>query len=116
MTYAMLKNLVLKILDVAISTKPENAMGSDEHWEKATNALKNALDTIKIPFTITEGEGAFYGPKIEFRIKDSMGREWQCGTIQVDFFFPENFELAIYCQQRPTRTAGYDSSSNLWIT
>ena len=69
-------------------------MGSDELWEKATNALKHALEKQKIKYTISAGEGAFYGPKIEFRIKDSMGREWQCGTIQVDFFQPENFDLS----------------------
>ena len=93
MTYAMLNKFGFKDIDVTISTKPENAMGSEEYWEKATNALKGALNTMQKPFTISEGEGAFYGPKIEFRIKDSMGREWQCGTIQIDFFFPQNFEL-----------------------
>ena len=94
-------NLIKKVMakfgfegiNVAISTKPENAMGSDELWEKATNALKNALEKTGIKYKINEGEGAFYGPKIEISIKDSMGRAWQCGTIQVDFFQPENFDL-----------------------
>lgn len=81
-------------IEVGLSTKPENAMGSDELWTKATNALSNALKNAEIPFTINEGDGAFYGPKIEFAIKDSMGRSWQCGTVQLDFFMPENFDLS----------------------
>ena len=93
MTYTMLKKFGFNDIDVTISTKPEQAMGSDELWQKATDALKKALEVVKIPFSISAGEGAFYGPKIEFRIKDSMGREWQCGTIQIDFFQPENFDL-----------------------
>lgn len=91
--YRMLNKFGFKDIDVTISTKPEDAMGDPALWDKATNALKGALDQLKIPFSISEGEGAFYGPKIEFRIKDSMGREWQCGTVQVDFFFPQNFDL-----------------------
>ena len=93
MAYQMLNKFGFKDIDVTISTKPENALGSEEYWDKATNALKGALDSLSIPFSISQGEGAFYGPKIEFRIKDSMGREWQCGTIQIDFFFPQNFDL-----------------------
>ncbi len=80
-------------IHVSLSTKPDNAMGSDTLWEKATDALKQALEKAKVAFTIQEGEGAFYGPKIEFGIEDSMGRTWQCGTIQIDFFLPENFDL-----------------------
>lgn len=80
-------------INIALSTKPKNAMGSDELWAQAIQALKNALDHEKIPFVLQEGEGAFYGPKIEVKIKDSMNREWQCGTIQVDFFQAENFDL-----------------------
>lgn len=91
--YTMLNKFGFKDIDVTISTKPEDAMGDPALWEKATNALKGALSQLNIPFSISEGEGAFYGPKIEFRIKDSMGREWQCGTVQVDFFFPQNFDL-----------------------
>ena len=94
MTYTMLKKFGFEDIDVAISTKPENAMGSDALWQKATDALKHALDTVGIKYTVNEGEGAFYGPKIEFQIKDSMGRSWQCGTIQIDFFQPENFDLS----------------------
>ncbi len=81
-------------IDVGLSTKPANAMGSDELWKKATDALGNALTAAGIPYKINEGDGAFYGPKIEFGIRDSMGREWQCGTVQVDFFQPENFDLS----------------------
>jgi threonyl-tRNA synthetase len=78
---------------IGLSTKPEHAMGTDEQWEYATNALKNALLKAGKQFTVYDGEGAFYGPKIEFGIKDSMGRTWQCGTIQLDFSQPENFSL-----------------------
>jgi len=77
----------------AVSTRPENYIGSVDLWDKATDALKDALTAHKIPFKIQEGEGAFYGPKIEIKIEDAMGREWQCGTVQVDFFMPNNFGL-----------------------
>ncbi len=80
-------------IDIGLSTKPSNAMGSDALWKKAIDALANALTTAGLKFKINEGDGAFYGPKIEFGIKDSMGREWQCGTVQLDFFLPENFNL-----------------------
>lgn len=93
MIYTMLNKFGFADIDVTISTKPENALGSEEYWDNATNALKGALEKMNLKYSISEGEGAFYGPKIEFRIKDSMGREWQCGTIQVDFFFPQNFDL-----------------------
>ncbi len=76
-----------------LSTKPENAMGSDEVWEVATAALKQALDERKMPYKINPGDGAFYGPKIDFHLKDSIGRTWQCGTIQLDMQMPERFDL-----------------------
>jgi len=79
--------------NVELSTKPNNAMGSDEIWEKATASLKDALDAKKIKYKINEGEGAFYGPKIDFHLKDCLGRTWQCGTIQLDFAMPEKFDL-----------------------
>ena len=78
---------------IELSTKPENAMGSDEAWKKATAALENTLKKRKAKFKVNEGDGAFYGPKIDFHIKDSLGRTWQCATIQVDFLMPEKFEL-----------------------
>lgn len=78
---------------VELSTKPEKAMGSDEIWDTATNALIKALDVKDIPYQINEGDGAFYGPKIDFHLQDSLGRSWQCGTIQLDFISPENFDL-----------------------
>jgi len=78
---------------VELSTKPEKAMGSDEIWEKATKALEDALKERGIDFAVNEGDGAFYGPKIDFHIKDSLERSWQCGTIQVDFSMPEKFDL-----------------------
>ncbi len=77
---------------VELSTKPENSIGSDEDWEVATNGLKAALDEMELPYVINEGDGAFYGPKIDFHLEDSIGRTWQCGTIQLDFQLPMRFE------------------------
>jgi len=78
---------------VELSTRPENSMGSDEDWENATEALRNALEASKLPYKINEGDGAFYGPKIDFHLEDCIGRTWQCGTIQLDFQMPEKFNL-----------------------
>ncbi len=78
---------------VELSTRPENSMGSDEDWEAATNGLITALNKIGLPYILNEGDGAFYGPKIDFHLRDSIGRTWQCGTIQLDFQMPINFEL-----------------------
>ncbi len=79
---------------VELSTRPENSIGTDKMWEIATNGLKDALDEIGIPYRINEGDGAFYGPKIDFHLKDSLGRTWQCGTIQLDMNLPERFDLS----------------------
>ncbi|HCC00297.1 MAG TPA: threonine--tRNA ligase [Ruminococcaceae bacterium] len=76
-----------------LSTRPKNSMGSDEQWDKATNALKQALENNGLPYVINEGDGAFYGPKIDFHLEDAIGRTWQCGTIQLDFQMPERFDL-----------------------
>lgn len=78
---------------VELSTKPEKSMGSEEQWEKATDALRNALDAKGMKYKVNEGDGAFYGPKIDFHLEDSIGRTWQCGTIQLDFQMPERFDL-----------------------
>ena len=78
---------------VELSTRPEDSMGSDEAWNMAEGALKKALESINMPYKVNEGDGAFYGPKIDFHIKDCLGREWQCGTIQLDFQMPERFDL-----------------------
>ncbi len=78
---------------VELSTRPEDSMGTDEQWETATRALKNALDKKGKPYVINEGDGAFYGPKIDFHLTDCIGRTWQCGTIQLDFQLPERFDL-----------------------
>lgn len=78
---------------VELSTRPEDSMGSDEDWEAATNGLKSALEQLGLPYSINEGDGAFYGPKIDFHLEDSLGRTWQCGTIQLDFQMPLNFGL-----------------------
>lgn len=77
---------------VELSTRPENSIGSDSDWELATSGLKKALDELKMPYKINEGDGAFYGPKIDFHLEDSIGRTWQCGTIQLDFQLPLRFE------------------------
>ncbi|MFP4403831.1 MAG: threonine--tRNA ligase [Candidatus Woesearchaeota archaeon] len=93
-------NLVDKIYSVfglsyhlELSTRPKKSIGTDEQWEKATTGLKNALDSIKKPYKINEGDGAFYGPKIDIHIKDALKRTWQCGTIQLDMSLPEKFDL-----------------------
>ncbi len=78
---------------VELSTRPEDSMGSDEDWEMATEGLKGALDDLGLAYVINEGDGAFYGPKIDFHLEDSIGRTWQCGTIQLDFQLPQRFEL-----------------------
>ena len=78
---------------VELSTRPENSIGSDEDWEAATNALRAALDELKLPYVVNEGDGAFYGPKIDFHLEDSIKRTWQCGTIQLDFQLPQRFEI-----------------------
>ena len=77
---------------VELSTRPDNSMGSDEDWENATNALRLALDELGLDYVVNEGDGAFYGPKIDFHLQDSIGRTWQCGTIQLDFQLPQRFE------------------------
>ena len=79
--------------EVELSTRPEKAMGSKEVWDKAEKVLKQALNAKKIKYKLNKGEGAFYGPKIDFHLKDCIGRKWQCGTIQVDFSMPEKFNL-----------------------
>ena len=78
---------------VELSTRPEDSMGSDEDWELATNSLQGALDDLGLDYVINEGDGAFYGPKIDFHLIDAIGRTWQCGTIQLDFQLPQRFEL-----------------------
>ena len=78
---------------IELSTRPEDSIGTDEMWEQATNGLQGALDELKVPYTINEGDGAFYGPKIDFHLEDSIGRTWQCGTIQLDMNLPERFDL-----------------------
>ena len=78
---------------VELSTRPENSMGSEELWEISTNALRDAVEVAGVPYVINEGDGAFYGPKLDFHIKDCLGRTWQCGTIQMDMQLPERFDV-----------------------
>lgn len=77
---------------VELSTRPEDSMGSDEEWETATKGLRDALEEMELPYVVNEGDGAFYGPKIDFHLRDSIGRTWQCGTIQLDFQLPQRFD------------------------
>jgi threonyl-tRNA synthetase len=78
---------------VELSTRPEDSVGDDAVWEQATQALRDAMDAINMPYQVNEGDGAFYGPKLDFHLTDSIGRTWQCGTIQLDFVMPERFDL-----------------------
>ncbi|OIO38159.1 MAG: threonine--tRNA ligase [Candidatus Omnitrophica bacterium CG1_02_46_14] len=91
--FFVLDTFGFKQREIEISTRPEGSIGTDEDWDRATNALKGALDSKKIDYKICEGEGAFYGPKIDIKIKDAIGRSWQCSTIQCDFALPERFDL-----------------------
>ncbi|MFR4406287.1 MAG: threonine--tRNA ligase [Anaerovoracaceae bacterium] len=95
---------VLKLIDdiykmfgftyhIELSTKPENSMGTEEEWETAENALSEAIQSIGAPYVINEGDGAFYGPKLDFHLEDSIGRTWQCGTIQLDMQMPQRFDI-----------------------
>ena len=79
---------------VELSTRPEDSMGSDEDWEAATSGLKTALEELGLDYVINEGDGAFYGPKIDFHLEDTLGRTWQCGTIQLDFQMPQRFDVS----------------------
>ena len=79
--------------DLELSTRPEKSIGSDEDWERATNALRNAVDDLGLPCRLNEGDGAFYGPKIDVKLRDALDRSWQCATIQVDFTLPDRFDL-----------------------
>jgi threonyl-tRNA synthetase len=92
--FATMKDFGFNDLHIELSTRPEKFMGTIANWDKATNALKEALEAKGIKYDINEGDGAFYGPKIDFKLKDAIGREWQCGTVQCDFLLPERFELS----------------------
>ncbi len=108
MTEEQIENEVINVIDlidefyrvfgfkykVELSTRPEKSIGTEELWEKSTTALRNALDTRGINYKVNEGDGAFYGPKIDFHLEDSIGRTWQCGTIQLDMNLPERFDLS----------------------
>ena len=78
---------------IELSTRPEDSMGTDEEWEAAETALREAMESIGVPFVINEGDGAFYGPKLDFHLEDSIGRTWQCGTIQLDMQLPQRFDI-----------------------
>ena len=98
---------------VELSTRPEDSMGSDEDWEMATEALRGALDDLGLPYVVNEGDGAFYGPKIDFHLEDSIGRTWQCGTIQLDFQLPLRFELRIHWSRRRETSSDHDPSCSI---
>jgi threonyl-tRNA synthetase len=78
---------------IELSTRPKDSLGSDEDWDLAEKALQEAMDSAKVPYVINKGDGAFYGPKLDFHLEDSIGRTWQCGTIQLDFQMPQRFDL-----------------------
>jgi threonyl-tRNA synthetase len=92
-TFFVLDTFGFKEREIELSTRPTDSIGTDTDWERATAALKGALESKGIPYNVHEGEGAFYGPKIDVRIKDALGRAWQCSTIQCDFALPERFDL-----------------------
>ncbi len=96
---SMLDSFGFSGYDVYVSTRPQNAVGSVENWETATQALKNSLERLSIPYQVDPGEGVFYGPKIDIKIRDAIGRSWQCSTIQVDFNEPERFDLSFIGQE-----------------
>jgi len=98
-----------------LSTRPENFIGSPEIWEKAEGALKKVLDEKKIVYKINVGDGAFYGPKIDFHIKDCLKRSWQCGTVQLDFSMPERFELEYADADGTKKTSGHDTPCLAWV-
>ena len=79
---------------IELSTRPDDSMGTDEEWETAENALREAMESIGVPYVINEGDGAFYGPKLDFHLEDSLGRTWQCGTIQLDMQMPQRFDIS----------------------
>ena len=89
----VLKTFGFNEYDIYISTRPENSVGNPEHWEKATDALKKAIEHMNLAYQVDSGEGVFYGPKIDIKIKDCFGRSWQCSTIQVDFNIPNAFKI-----------------------
>jgi len=92
-TLKMLKTFGFDAYDIFLSTRPEKFVGSEESWEAATGALKKALEKSDLPYQVDPGEGVFYGPKIDVKIMDCLGRAWQCSTIQVDFNLPERFDV-----------------------
>jgi len=99
LTFKILKTFGFKNFEVCLSTRPKKYVGTLKSWEKSTNSLKYALEKLKIPYRIDPGEGVFYGPKIDIKIKDSLGRPWQCTTIQVDFNLPKQFK-AVYIDRK----------------
>ncbi|MDC0390623.1 threonine--tRNA ligase [Candidatus Thioglobus sp.] len=104
LTFDVYKHFGFENVDIKLSTRPENRVGSDEVWDKAEAALAQALDAKGIKWDLQEGEGAFYGPKIEFVLKDCLDREWQCGTLQVDFSMPERLDAQYIAQDNSKQT------------
>jgi len=104
LTYDVYKHFGFENVDIKLSTRPEKRVGSDEVWDRAEKALQEALDNKGIEWELQEGEGAFYGPKIEFVLRDCLNREWQCGTLQVDFSMPERLEATYVDEEGNKRT------------
>jgi threonyl-tRNA synthetase len=104
LTFSVYEHFGFNNVDMKLSTRPENRVGSDAVWDKAEAALAEALDTKGIDYELQEGEGAFYGPKIEFVLKDCLDREWQCGTLQVDFSMPERLDAQYIAEDGSKQT------------
>jgi threonyl-tRNA synthetase len=100
---------------IELSTRPEKRIGSDKIWDISEKTLKKVLEKRKVNFKINEGDGAFYGPKIDFHLKDSLGRSWQCGTIQLDFSMPERFEIDYIDSEKQKETSGNASQCYIWF-
>lgn len=99
LAFELLSAFGFKDYEIELSTQPENHIGKQEDWDLATEALKNALENKKISYQVNEGDGAFYGPKIDLKLKDALGRKWQCSTVQCDFALPERFDLTFINEQ-----------------
>ena len=100
---------------IELSTRPDDSMGTDEEWEAAESALKEAMESIGVPYVINEGDGAFYGPKLDFHLEDSIGRTWQCGTIQLDMQMPQRFDITYVGSDGEKHQPGHDPPRYLRI-
>ena len=103
------------MLSIKFSDRPEKRVGNDDVWDKSEAALREAMEATGLEYTLNPGEGAFYGPKLEFILKDAIGREWQCGTLQVDLNLPERLDAYLCRRRRFKAQSGYVTQSIIWI-